>query len=112
MDKEQRDAQLRGSLLTHARLKFDRNPEGWVTGSQLVMAARDEDRIGLDVEADAEHATQLLEDLCELQFLAEQVEIGRGIGKRTLAHRRYRITDKGRSYCWGELPEVPGVEVP
>lgn len=103
-----RDAQLRGSLLTHARLMAQRDPDGWVSGSHLLLAARDADRLPIGTP---EYAAQLLADLVELGLLDEKAATEKGIGAPTLDHRKFRITAKGRELCWGRIDDIPGVDV-
>src|SRR5690348_12610627 len=96
---EQSTSELRGSLLTQARLKESRDPDGWVSAMLLATAARDRNR----EPADAEEAARLLDELVELGLLTEKASQEKGIGQRDLRHRFFRITQKCRELFWGRI---------
>ncbi len=106
MAGKQRDAELRGSMLTQAKLIGDRSPDGWLPASKLAVAARDEDRDGV---RDDEHANTLIDDLVGLGLLDDKRPTERGIAPADLRHRLVRLSDKGREWCHGRLDPIPGV---
>jgi hypothetical protein len=108
MQTAERDAQLRASLLTHARLAGGRQADGWATCNQIAIAARDREHAGA---ADDAHATRLIDELIEYGLLAEKPRqvTNEGPGQADLRHRMVKLTTKGFRLWMGEIDPVPGV---
>jgi hypothetical protein len=103
---EQREAELRGALLVQAHLAGNRAPDGWVAASRLALAARDEDRAGVD---DDEQSHRLVDELIALGLLEEKRPTEPGVARGDLRHRVVRLSDKGRAWYFGQLDPIPGV---
>jgi hypothetical protein len=102
----QRDPQLRASMLTHARLLGVRSADGWVTGRKLAIAARDDDGRGASDEA---HAAALIDWLVERGLLVEKEPDPDSRGAADLGYRKFKRTDKAHRLWTGEIDPIPGV---
>jgi len=106
---DQRESELRASILLHARIAGNRAADGWVTASKLAIAARDESRHGVDSE---DQAARLIDDLIEWGLLAEKarqrVVAGLSAGE-DLRYRLLKITDKETLRFMGQLDPIPGI---
>lgn len=106
---DERDEQLRHSLLSAARLIGARMTDRWVGASMLADAARD--GVGGRIENDG-RATDLLGDLVSFGLLEEEQSPHLQSGPRSLRHRRFRLTRKAWALWMGDLPPLPGVYDP
>lgn len=108
MKSNERDAQLRESMLNHTRLLGSRESDGCTAASKLAIVARDADRVGVDDEA---HAARLIDELVEWGLLSEKPLQGT-TGNSTrgdLRYRRVRITDLEWKRFTGQIDPIPGV---
>ena len=102
-----RDEQLRRSLLEHAHRLGGYAEGGWVSGSKLMIAARDDARVAVEDEA---HAARLLDEMVEMRVLAEkQPQPTKGIGPRELRHRLFKLTDMGWQLRLAQIDPIPGI---
>ena len=105
-ERRLRDEQLRASILTHARVAGNRSDDGWVFGSQVAIAARDDKHVAVD---DTEHAERLIADLVQCGLLVEKPNEIPGPGTPDLRHRFLKLSHMGRQLWLQQIPPVPGV---
>lgn len=98
MSLEDRDRQLRHSMLTHARMLGNKDADRWASCSSIAIVARDHQGHGVDSE---EHAARLIDELIEAGFLAEQDQQLDPRYARNLKYRRVQLTTLGFK-LWGE----------
>jgi hypothetical protein len=103
---EDRDEKLRHSILSSARIIGASTQGAWVGGQTLADSARDEDGAGV---TDDDHAIGLLNWLVGNGLLEEEMSPHLGGEKRSLRHRRFKLTRKGWALWMGDVPPVPGV---
>lgn len=101
---ESREAKLRWAMLTLARMRGQGN---FVGCAVLADAAKDDNGQPCDTDS---MATRLIDDLLTWGLLEEERNPHGSDGvKRSIRHRRVKLSDKGYKLYMGDIPPHAGV---
>ena len=99
MSLADREAQLRASMMTHARHMGNRDAGRWVSCSALAIASRDHHGAGVDSD---DQATRFIDELIGAGLMEEKDQPSLTPAQsRDLRYRRVRLTDLGYK-LWSE----------